>query len=252
MRSCDINCDIGEGFAFDNELYPLISSANIACGYHAGDETSMLEAVKLASKFNVAIGAHPSFPDRSGFGRTVMQLSSTDLYEVVRHQVLTLRAIAEGCGAGLSHVKPHGALYNLAMHDAATARILVDAIKDIDENLLFYALHGSCLQLEANKAGLSTVSEVFADRNLEDNGMLTPRREADAVLTDQDEVALRAVEMVLNGTVLSRNGKTLTVYAETICIHSDTDGCVKLIHGIREKLAQHDICILRPGKAQHS
>jgi UPF0271 protein len=171
----DLNCDMGEGMGNDKEIMPFISSANIACGYHAGDETTMKETIKLAIKNNVTIGAHPSFDDKENFGRREMNLSSNEIYSLVFDQIKILDAFARQAGAILHHVKPHGALYNMSAKDIETAKTIARAVWDHNKELILFGLSGSHSISEAKKIGLRTASEVFADRTYQDDGSLTPR-----------------------------------------------------------------------------
>ena len=182
MRNIDLNCDMGEGIGNETFLMPFISSANIACGYHAGDTQEMKRVVDCCIKNNVAIGAHPSYPDKENFGRTEMHFSTNEIYLLVKKQLEILHTIVAAAGATLHHVKPHGALYNMAARDAALAATIAKAVHMIDATLLLYGLSGSHSISEAKKMGLKTASEVFADRTYQDNGTLTPRTQTHAYM----------------------------------------------------------------------
>ncbi len=228
MQTIDINCDMGEStqlwsYHIDNDiaLLPFISSANIACGAHAGDAHTMHELVDAALTAGVAVGAHPGFEDRQNFGRTNMQLSPVKIYDLIIYQLGALDAFLKINGTKLQHVKPHGALYNMAAKDNSIAMAVCNAVKEYDPQLTLYALSGSELINAANNIQLKSYSEVFADRSYQDDGTLTPRTAADALITDEDVSLQQALKMVLNGTVISTSGKTIVVRADTICVHSD-------------------------------
>lgn len=239
----DINCDMGEGItdpAFpagrDELIMPFITSANIACGYHAGDATTMRQTVELAIQYNVAIGAHPSFLDRENFGRIEMKLENNEVYDLVTQQLYILNEITTAFGGKLNHVKPHGALYNMAAKNTALSGVIAKAVKDFDASLLLFGLSGSHSISEANKIGLKTVSEVFADRTYQDNGTLTPRSQTDALLKTVDEVVKQVMQMVTDKTVTTVTGKKISVQADTICIHSDGEHAVAFAKAIQNAI----------------
>src|SRR5262245_8034460 len=180
MKTIDINCDLGEGMENDEAIMPYISSANIACGYHAGDEKMMKQTIELCKKYNVAVGAHPSYPDRENFGRTDMLLPPTEVYEIVIKQINVLEKIALANGASLHHVKPHGALYNMAARDRSLASLIALAILDTNSKYILYGLSGSYLVKEGKNHGLKIANEVFADRTYKDDGSLTSRNKPGA------------------------------------------------------------------------
>ena len=225
---------------------PLISSANIACGLHAGDAETMREAVALARKHNVVIGAHPSFPDRDHFGRREMQLSAEDLHQCIVAQVRSLADVAASAGARLRHVKPHGALYNMAARDAKLAAAVVEAIRSVDPSLAVFGLAGSALVETAARTGLHSVSEAFADRAYRADGSLLPRDQPGSVLHDANEVAARAVAMARDGSVVAFDGSRIRIQADTICIHGDTPGAPALATRIRDSLASAGIAVAAP------
>ena len=218
--SVDLNCDMGEGMSSDAQLMPLISSANIACGYHAGDACTMQETVALALAHGVKIGAHPSFPDRENFGRTRMDFSPVAVCDLVKKQVTLLSEIALKNNGHLHHVKPHGALYNMASKDGLLAAAICKAILETDPSLLVYGQSGSLLISVAQSMHLGVCNEVFADRSYQPDGALTPRTEANALLQTEQEVVAQVLQMVLQQTVRAVN-KDIPVKAETICIHGD-------------------------------
>ena len=224
----------------------LISSANIACGYHAGDGDSMRETVALAHRNGVAVGAHPSFPDREHFGRREMPLTPAEVRECVIAQVEALARIAAAEGSSLRHVKPHGALYNMAARDEELADAIALAVASVDRDLLLFGLAGSALIRAGDRAGLRTVNEVFADRAYASDGSLVPRSEPDSVLHDAGVVGNRAVQMVRDRSLLAIDRSTVSVTAETICVHGDTPDAVALAMRIRAALAGAGISVAAP------
>ncbi len=219
--SIDLNCDMGEGYRMDERIIPFISSVNIACGYHAGDEHTIRQTISLALQYNVAIGAHPSYPDREGFGRREMHFSTAEVYRMVTEQIMLIRKLAGEMGTVLHHVKPHGALYNSAASNTELARTIAQAVHDIDSGLWLYGLSGSQSGAAALELGIPFQHEVFADRTYTDEAMLTPRSSADALITDEKKVLAQVLQMVNKGTVQAQSGKTISIKADTICIHGD-------------------------------
>lgn len=222
----DINSDIGEHFGIyklgdDSALMRVITSANIACGFHAGDPVTMKETVKLALDNGVSIGAHPGFNDREGFGRRNMTMKPEEITALMLYQIGALDAFVKAAGGTLQHVKPHGALYNMAAVDESMALAIVSAIHQYNSNLELYGLAGSMLENAAKEIGIPFKSEVFADRNVDDQGLLIPRTHAKAVIHDVDICAKRIIEMVTNRRVLSLDGNWVPMRAETICVHGD-------------------------------
>jgi 5-oxoprolinase (ATP-hydrolysing) subunit A len=221
MSTILLNCDMGEGTGTDELIMPFINAANIACGYHAGDSITMWQTVELAIKHKVAIGAHVSFFDKENFGRSEMQLSSDEVYELVSQQLIILNEITTALDTKITHVKPHGALYNMSARDAMLANIIAKAIKDFDSSLILVGLSGSHSINEAKKIELKTASEVFADRTYQDDGTLTPRSQSNALIEEVDKVVKQVLQMTKEGMVTTTSGKTIPVVAETICIHGD-------------------------------
>jgi UPF0271 protein len=241
MRSIDINCDLGEGKLNDASLMPCISSANICCGYHAGDEKITRATIKLALKNKVAIGAHPGFADKENFGRVELILPSHDYYALVMEQLILFKNIAAEEGATIHHVKAHGALYNLASKNVMVANELAKAVYDFDPNLIFYGLSNSNMLFIAETMGLRTASEVFADRTYEDDGSLTPRVKKNSVLTDPASVAKQALLLASEKQVMSTTGKSISVKADTICIHGDSPNAPGLAKAIHQRLKENKI-----------
>lgn len=246
MKTIDLNCDMGESFGAwqignDAAIMPYITSANIACGFHAGDASIMRQTSELAIKHNVAIGAHPSFPDLQGFGRRTMQLSSQEVYDICIYQIGALYSITKTLGNILHHVKPHGALYNIAAKDSAIAAAIVSATKAIDPKLILYGLSGSFLISEAEKIGLKTASEVFADRTYQDDGSLTPRNLSNALIKDSKIATKQVLEMITMQEVLSVNHQKVSIKAETICIHGDLSSALDFVIGLNQAFDEHSI-----------
>ena len=244
--SVDLNADVGEGCGQDAALMPLISSANIACGLHAGDADTMREAVRHAIEHGVAIGAHPSFPDRDHFGRREMQLATADLHECIAGQVRMLAGMAAAASGKLSHVKPHGALYNMAARDEWLAQAVVAAVRSVDPSLTIFGLAGSALVRAAARAGLRCANEAFADRAYRADGSLVPRDQPGSVLHDESSVASRAVAMVRERCVAAVDGSRVVLDADTICIHGDTPGAPAMARRIRDALAVAGITVAAP------
>lgn len=235
QKTIDLNCDMGEGMPNDEVLMPLIDSANIACGFHAGSGDIMRHTIELALQHGVHIGAHPSFRDRENFGRKEMTLADDKLYALVIEQLIRIDLVAQELGASLYHVKPHGALYNMAARDARTARVVAQAVKDFRDDLVLYGLSGSHLISEAQSLGLSTASEVFADRTYTDEGQLTPRHLPNALIEDGAK-SLQQVEEMLRGHVTTVSGKTIPIVADTICLHGDGKHALSFARRIRQFL----------------
>jgi UPF0271 protein len=239
----DLNCDMGEGMPNDAELMPYISSANIACGYHAGDLETIQRTIDLCMQHNVAIGAHPGFADKANFGRTNQLLNDEDLYDLIINQVMLIHQYCDKVGATIHHVKPHGALYNMAAADPRMAAIIVQAVKDMNPKLILYGLSGSHLISEAKKQGLRVAAEVFADRTYQADGTLTPRSEANALIENETAAVQQVLQMIQQQTVQSISGKTLPIQAATICIHGDGKNAVSFAKNIHQQLTQNKITI---------
>lgn len=242
-KQIDLNCDMGEGMDNDAKLMPLISSANIACGFHAGSDSIMRATVALAKQSGVSIGAHPGFADKENFGRTEMQLSETELYQLIWDQLTLMQTVTQEASLVMHHVKPHGALYNMAARNASMARIISQSVKDFDASLILYGLSGSYLISEAKALGLTTASEVFADRTYQDNGSLTPRSQPNAMIHDQASSLAQVLQMIQEQTVESVTGKTIPLSAETICIHGDGPNALSFARQINSALQSASIKI---------
>ena len=234
---------MGEGIGNDAEIMPYLSSANISCGYHAGNIETIIETVLLAKKYNVAIGAHPSFPDKENFGRTEMHLPTEKIYELVSLQVELFLEVTRVAEIKLHHVKPHGALYNIAAKESVIAKAIALAVKDADAELILYGLSGSHLIKEAKSIGLATGSEVFADRTYQDDGSLTSRKEPGALIEDPVKVVNQVLQMVKESVVTTVSGKQIPIEAETICVHGDGKHVVEFVKYINEELRKENITI---------
>ena len=239
--SIDINCDLGEGCGNDAELMRYISSANVACGFHAGDLDTMKHTVQLALENNVAIGAHPSFPDRENFGRTNMSLPVDTVVEIVSEQISALENVCEKLGTRLHHVKPHGALYNMAAKDQDLARAVATAVANFDRELLFFGLPNSFMISEAEALGLRTASEVFADRTYQPDGSLTSRTQPNALIDDLGTCKAHVLRMVRKQTVVATDGSTVPIKADTICIHGDGAHAVEFAAAIYDALQKEGV-----------
>lgn len=237
MREIDLNSDVGEGSGSDAEILGQVTSANVACGFHAGGPSSMRATVALAAARGVAVGAHPAFADPEGFGRRAERVSAEETYEIVLYQIGALGAFAAAAGVQLQHVKPHGALYHLAATDPEIARAIGHAVRDVDRRLVLVGLSGGRLLAAGRDAGLRTASEVFADRGYRADGTLLPRGEPGALVTDPEEVVQRAVRMAREGKVYAVDGSDVAVRAETICVHGDTPGAAPLARALKDALA---------------
>lgn len=241
-RAVDLNADMGEGFGRyrlnDDALLATVTSASIACGFHAGDPVVMRETVMGALARGVTIGAHPGYPDLVGFGRRDLAVTPSEVEAIVVYQIGALQAVCIAAGAKLRYVKPHGSLYNRAARDAATADAIARAIRSVDSSLILLGLARSALIEAADRVGIRSVSEAFVDRAYRSDGSLVPRTEPDAVLMDVGVIADRALRMVETGTVLSADGSVVTVRAESLCTHGDDRDAVAIVRAVRTRLEQ--------------
>ena len=239
----DINADVGEGVGNESRILPLLSSCNIACGGHAGDDESMREVIRLAKKHKVKVGAHPSYPDRENFGRKDMDMSCAALFSSVKGQIKDLMRVMREERMQLHHVKPHGALYNKAAVDCDTATIVLEAIKSIPMPLKLYVPYGSVIASQALEEGIPIKYEAFADRNYRDNLTLVPRSEPNAVITDLDNMTEHVLRMIKRGVVKTINGNEIPIKADTFCVHGDNPEALQLLTGLREFLDREFIKI---------
>ncbi len=246
--SIDLNADMGESFGAwrmgdDAALMPLITSANIACGFHAGDPSTIAATVALAVEHGVAIGAHPGLPDLQGFGRRTMQVTEDEVYQLTLYQAGAVRAFAEAAGSRLHHLKAHGALYNMAAKDESLSRGLARAVKALGDDVQMYVLAGSRMESIGRDAGLTVRCEVFADRRYMPDGTLAPRTRADALITDEAESVAHVLRMVREGHLLAVDGTAVKVQADTLCIHGDKPTAVPFVRALRKALAAASVAV---------
>ena len=246
LKHVDLNADVGESFGAwpmgqDPVLFPHITSANVACGFHAGDPGVMRATVALAREHGVAVGAHPGFPDLSGFGRRDMRLSPREVEDLVVYQIGALAGVAAAQGVRLQHVKAHGALYNMAVTEFALAQAIARATASVDRSLILLGLPGSQLLTAGEREGLATAAEAFADRAYRADGTLVPRTQPGAVIHDGDAVVKRVVTMVGDQAVIAEDGSRVPLRIDTICVHGDTPGAAQLAARIRGALTESGI-----------
>lgn len=240
----DINVDVGEGVGNEAELLPFVSSCNIACGGHAGDETTMRQVVQLANQWRIKIGAHPSFPDTSNFGRIPMNMSCAALFTSLKDQVESLNSILRQEHAQLHHIKPHGALYNQAAHDLETATVIVELMKRFHLSIKLYVPYGSVISEVAQKEDIPIVYEAFADRNYNPDLSLVSRKQDHAIIHNFDNLFQHVMHMIKNQKVRAINGEEVTIQADTFCLHGDHPKAVEFASKLREKLEAENIEIL--------
>jgi 5-oxoprolinase (ATP-hydrolysing) subunit A len=248
MQSVDLNCDCGESFGVyqmgdDAAMLSLVSSANVACGFHAGDPEVMATAFRIAKDHGVAVGAHPSFPDLWGFGRRRLPFSNGEIERLVAYQIGAAQGLAAYAGHKITHVKPHGALSNIAMEEVDVARAIARAVRAVDTGLAFLVVARSAMEQAGMAEGLRTVSEVFADRAYTDAGFLMPRDQAGAVLHDATEVADRVLAMITGGALIAASGKRIVVPIDSVCVHGDTPNAVAMANAVRQKLEAAGIAV---------
>ena len=246
MYSVDLNSDIGEGFGAytmgdDNEILKYITAAQVACGWHAGDPMIMDKVVRTAAERGVAVGAHPSFPDLMGFGRRKMNISFEEAKNYVKYQVGALSAFTKTYGAKIHHLAPHGAMGNMCQDDRELARAICEAVYDIDPEIIIYYCAGAVLGEEAEKMGLRTACEIFADRAYEDDLSLRSRKLPGAMITDEEESIRRCIRMVKEGKVTSYSGKELDIKGDTLCVHGDGPKAIAFVKRIREEFEKEGI-----------
>ncbi len=245
----DLNCDLGESFGayklgLDDQVLPYISSANVACGFHASDPVVMDKTVALAKDAGVAVGAHPGYPDLQGFGRRNMTIPPREVKAMVMYQIGALQAFCTAHGLKLQHVKPHGALYNMAGKDEALAMAVCEAIQAVDDSLILLGLSGSKMLEAADKIGLRSAREVFADRAYEEDGSLVARTKPGAMITDEDEAVARVIRMIREGRVTAVTGKDIPIRADSVCVHGDSPKALAFVQKIRAALTAEQIQIV--------
>ena len=246
MTKIDLNSDLGESFGAytignDSEVLKYVSSANVACGFHAGDPFVMHKTVELALQNKVAIGAHPGLMDLNGFGRRKMYIKPQEAYDIVLYQVGALNAFVKAAGGTLQHVKPHGALYNMAAKDEALALAIAKAVYAVSPSLILFGLAGSYLIKAGKQIGLPTASEVFADRTYQADGSLTPRTQPNAMITDDDKAIAQVLGMIKDGVVYTPSGEKVNVIADTVCIHGDSLKALEFAKKITTAIAKENI-----------
>ncbi|NRA92942.1 MAG: 5-oxoprolinase subunit PxpA [Psychroserpens sp.] len=240
----DINCDLGEGIGNEAQVMPYLSSCNIACGGHTGDLKTMEAAVILAKTHNVKVGAHPSFPDKKHFGRQIINLSDDELFETLRSQILRLKTITSEHDISLHHLKPHGALYNLAAINSETANIIIEVLLEIDPKLVLYVPYGSVIADLTIQKGVKVMQEGFADRNYNDDLTLVSRREPHSIIKDKTTIFEHVFRMISQQKIKAKNGVEVEVNIDTICVHGDHENVVENLKYLTQKLAANSIVVL--------
>ena len=246
----DLNSDLGEGGEHDEEILELVTSANIACGFHAGDPVSIFDSIRTAKEHGVALGAHPSLADRENFGRTEREVSVSDIFALVTYQVGAFKALCAAAGREMNHVKAHGALYNMAARNPALAHAIAHAVLAVDSRLILFVPSRSALEIAAVELELQTAREVFADRNYMPDGSLVSRTRPDALLHDPIEAAERVVRMLREGVVRAVDGSDVPIEVETICVHGDTPAAVEFVRELRRRLELEGVTIAPPARRQ--
>jgi UPF0271 protein len=246
MKKIDLNCDMGESFGaysigLDEEILPYITSANIACGYHAGDPTVIANTISVALEYNVGIGAHPSYPDLQGFGRRLMHMTPKEIYHMIMYQIAAVGGMTTALGGKLQHVKPHGALYNVAASDPIIAEAIVEAVYQVAPDAILFGLANSRLIQIAEKHGLQVAHEVFADRTYQSDGSLTPRSNPNAIIHDHQLAIEQVSHMINEREGISIDGVPFPIKAETICIHGDHPSSLLFVKKLREEFARTNI-----------
>lgn len=250
MYTVDLNVDMGESFGaytigHDEEILDYVTSTNVACGFHAGDPKTMRKTVRMALEKNVGIGVHPGLQDLIGFGRRNMDITPQEAYDLVVYQIGALSAFVKAEGGQLQHVKPHGALFNMAAKSPSLSEAIAEAVYKVDPDLILFGLAGSELIKAGQKAGLRTASEVFSDRTYQEDGSLTSRREPNALIKDKDVAVRQVIRMVREGKVRTVQGTDISIKANTICIHGDGEHAVELAKYIRKALEEADISVAK-------
>lgn len=248
MLQIDLNCDLGESFGvyrlgMDEQVIPHISSANVACGFHASDPLTMAHTVALCREHGVHVGAHPGFPDLLGFGRRNLQVSPEEAKAYVQYQLGALQAFCQSQGLTLQHVKPHGALYNMAGKDYALARAICEGVKEVNPDLILLVLSGSQMQKAAEDLGLTAAREVFADRAYEEDGSLVARTKPGAMITDEDLAVNRVIGMIRDGSVQAVTGRWIPIQADSVCVHGDGPRALQFVQRLRQALAAEGIAV---------
>lgn len=246
MYQIDLNSDLGESFGRytignDDKIIPLITSANVACGYHASDPVVMMETIQRAKEAGIAVGAHPGLPDLMGFGRRSMAISNEEAKAYTLYQISAIGGMCKAVGVKLQHVKPHGALYNMAAKDYDLSKAICEAIYEYDKDLIVMGLSGSEMIKAAKDCGLKSASEVFADRAYEEDGTLVNRRKSGAMIEDEDEAINRVIRMIKEGKVTSITGKDIDIKADSVCVHGDGEKALLFVEKIRKTFVENEI-----------
>lgn len=241
MYKVDLNSDLGEGALCDGDIIPLITGANVACGFHAGDSILMDKTIGLCKANSVALGAHPGYPDRENFGRTKMDVTPDEVYDFTLYQIGALGAMAKAKGVKLEHVKPHGAMYNMAAKDINLSLAIANAVRDYDKDLILLALSGSEMINAAKQAGIKYASEVFADRAYEADGTLRARTLEGSMITDENEAIERVIRMIKEGKVRSYTGEDVTLEAHSVCVHGDSAKALDFVKALRKAFSENGI-----------
>ncbi len=249
MYKIDLNSDLGESFGAykigsDENVIPLISSANVACGFHAGDPSVMAKTAALCKKSGCALGAHPGYPDLVGFGRRNLAVSPAEAKAMTTYQIGALDAFCKAAGITMQHVKPHGAMYNMAAKDAALAKAICEAIYEYDKNLILMGLAGSQMLVQAKEMGLKCAAEVFADRAYEEDGTLVARSKPGSMIEDEDEAVARVIRMIKEGKVTAITGKDIDITADSVCVHGDGPKALAFVEKLRNAFAAENIRIV--------
>lgn len=249
MYKIDLNSDLGESFGAykigsDASVIPLISSANVACGFHAGDPVVMAKTVALCKESGCALGAHPGYPDLVGFGRRNLAVSPAEAMTMTTYQIGALDAFCKAAGIKMQHVKPHGAMYNMAAKDAALAKAICEAIYEYDKNLILMGLAGSQMLVQAKEMGLKCAAEVFADRAYEEDGTLVARSKPGSMIEDEEEAVARVIRMIKEGKVTAITGKDIEITADSVCVHGDGPKALAFVEKLRNAFAAEGIEIV--------
>ncbi|TLS36609.1 LamB/YcsF family protein [Pseudalkalibacillus caeni] len=248
----DLNSDLGESFGAykigrDEDVLKIVSSANVACGYHAGDPSIMQKTVKWAKENNVGIGAHPGFPDMMGFGRRALTVTPEEVYQMVLYQIGALHGFCRVENVEMQHVKAHGALYNMAAKDFSIARAIARTVKDFDPDLILFGLANSELINAAEEVGIRSASEVFADRTYQPDGTLTPRSEENAVIHDEETAIKQVLSMVQDNKVTAVDGSQIEIKVDTVCVHGDSPSALQFVEALRDRFKEESITVQKVG-----
>lgn len=249
MFKANLNSDLGEGALFDGQIIPLISGANVACGFHAGDSVLMSKTIGICKEAGVGLGAHPGYPDKENFGRTVMDVTPEQVYDFTLYQVGALGAMAKAQGVELEHVKPHGAMYNMAAKDYSLSRAIAEAVRDYDSGLILLALSGSEMVRAAKDCGLKYACEVFADRAYEADGTLRARKLEGSMITDENEAVARVIRMIKEGKVRAYTGEDISIEAHSVCVHGDSEKALDFVKALRKAFEENGIQIVKLSEA---